>query len=117
MGFKARKEVLKRFQGMSSHRYRDNPVEKAFALAWQEAHMSPIGEDRGYLHYLMDRNNRGYPGPPLTERDFLVAATVIQWLGSPVGQGWLAEVLGRHPVCDFHWRYRHELAGSTLKAQ
>lgn len=41
------------------------------------------------LEYLMgDGATRGV----VSDRDELVAATVIQWLGSPVGQGFLRDV-------------------------
>ncbi len=43
----------------------------------------------------MDEKNRGAPNPPLTDRDWLVACTVVQWLGSPVGQHFLEHVLGK----------------------
>jgi hypothetical protein len=39
------------------------------------------------LEFILGKNNeRAYD---VTHRDRVVAATVIQWLGSPVGQSWL----------------------------
>lgn len=88
--------IKRQFQGMSPHRYQDNPLEKAFAAAWQEANdQTRPGMVHSTLAYLMDENNRGRPNPPLTQRDWLVANTVIQWLGSPIGQGFLKDVLKR----------------------
>lgn len=84
--------VKPQFQGLHPYRYKDNPLEKAFAEAWQAENQIMPGRPTSTLAYLMDLTNRGEPNPPLTDRDHLVAATVIQWLGSPVGQGFL---LGR----------------------
>lgn len=81
--------VKKKFQGMSPHRYKSDPLEKRFAEIWQNQN------DRGTatLDFLMDETNRGRPNPPVSDRDRLVSSTVIQWLGSPVGQCFLVEVL------------------------
>ena len=84
-------KIKKKYRGMSPHRYKENPLEKRFAEAWQEWNE----EGRGFLTYLMDETNRGEPNPPLSDRDYLVAATVVQWFGSPVGQGCLVEVLSQ----------------------
>lgn len=81
------------FQGLSPYRYADNPAENVFAKAWQKLNERRPGYPHGTLEYLMDPAGRGTPMPPLTERDHLVAATVIQWLGSPVGLQWLDETL------------------------
>jgi hypothetical protein len=81
--------IKKQFQGMSPHRYKSDPLEKKFAEKWQEQN------DRGTatLEFLMDETNRGRPEPPVSNRDRLVSNTVVQWLGSPVGQCFLVEVL------------------------
>lgn len=75
------------------HRLKDNPLEKKFHLAWKDQN-----EKGNTLAYLM--GNGSYRAP-LSDRDELVAATVVQWLGSPVGQAFLEEVLApayeRHP--------------------
>lgn len=70
--------------GVNKHRLKDNPEEKRFADAW--AKHNP-------LKWLLDVRpvQTGAPPPP-SERDEQVAATVIQWLGSPVGQGFLNDV-------------------------
>ena len=86
-------KIKEQFQGMSPRRYAGNPLEKAFALAWQEANDEVPGRGHATLAYLMDKHNRGEPNPPLSERDWLVACTVIQWLGSPVGQNFVEHVL------------------------
>lgn len=64
-------------------------MEQRFALAWQEENEEPSGV-KGVLAYLLGDGHR--PGE-VSERDRLVAATVVQWLGSPVGQAFLSRVL------------------------
>lgn len=71
-------------KGKSLHRLKDNPEEKRFARAWEEMC------DRSHLEYLLGDGKD--PAQDVTERDALVAATVIQWLGSPVGRGFLEEL-------------------------
>ena len=87
------KKVTKEFQGANAHRYAREPLELAFAEEWQHRNTGPMGRVRTNLDYLMDPDNRGEPNPPLSERDWLVANTVIQWLGSHVGQGFIRDVL------------------------
>lgn len=76
-------------KGLSRHRLRDNPEERRFADAWQ-AH-----NDQGHtLDHLLDPRRGepfGYP-PACDEPARVVAATVVQWLGSPVGQGFLRDL-------------------------
>lgn len=88
-----KKTVKKGFQGANAHRYQREPLERAFAEQWQASNDGPMGRVRTTLDYLLDSTNRGNPDPPLTDRDWLVANTVIQWLGSPVGQNFLVSVL------------------------
>jgi len=83
-------EIDPKFQGISPHRYGQNPLEKRFAQYWQDLNSRPT---TATLDYLMDPANRGTPIPALTEREWKVANTLIQWLGSPVGFGFLRDVL------------------------
>ena len=79
-------------KGMCLHRFKSNPLEQLFAEAWEEMNLTPPGgaDGRGTLDYLLAENpNR--PCGEVTDRDRLVAATVIQWLGSPVGQSFLMQ--------------------------
>jgi hypothetical protein len=86
------KTVKDSFKGASAHRYKENPLEKEFAVKWQEDN-SGLGKRYTTLDYLMDPSSRGEPNPPITKRDWLIANTLIQWLGSPVGQVFLVDVL------------------------
>lgn len=73
-------------KGLSAHRQKDNPLEKRFAEQWEE-----INERGHVLEYLLSgpENKRVDATPEQQE----LAATIIQWLGSPVGQFFLVEVL------------------------
>jgi hypothetical protein len=78
--------VSKPVTGLHTHRFADNPEEKRFAEAWD------TNNSQGRtLTYLLGIGDQRFPTPPL-ERDEQIAATVIQWLGSPVGQGFLRDL-------------------------
>jgi hypothetical protein len=80
----------KKFQGKSFHRTKREPLEKCLAQAWEKANtQSGVATT---LAYLLDPEHPHSPDVP-TDRDWEVASTVIQWLGSPVGQGFLKEAL------------------------
>ena len=79
---------MKRIDGLHTHRFRDNPEEKAFADKWAE--QNQYGSN---LAYLLDPKHGCGQRPVEPEvRDHIVAATVIQWLGSPVGQAFLRDL-------------------------
>lgn len=95
-------QVSPTFQGMHTHRYQDNPAELAAARLWELENTSGQSlsrepgklaaswhEEHSLLGYLLSRDNRGIH--PST-RNWLVASTVIQWLGSPVGQTFVAKL-------------------------
>ena len=73
-------------KGKSQYRFKDNPVERIFAEVWEERNTH--GKILDYL--LAEDNNR--PCGEVTDRDRMVAATVIQWLGSSVGDNFLGDV-------------------------
>lgn len=75
----------RKFLGLKTHRFEDNPEERLFATLW--ADFTANGRP---LEYLPDLSGRS-PPPPCSDRDHEVAATVIQWLGSPVGQSFLQQ--------------------------
>ena len=75
-------------KGLRTHRFRDNPEEKRIAEAWEEHET----RGNGLAHLLDDRSvQQGWPPAP-SDRDREVAATLIQWLGSTVGQGFLRDL-------------------------
>lgn len=85
-------------EGNNMHRFKYttinlNALEKAFADTWEEENTNPYGElnGKGILDYLL-AENPNEPRGEVTDRDRMVAATVIQWLGSSVGQSFLTQV-------------------------
>jgi len=73
----------RRLNWWKEYRFDQNPKEERFFKAWQKEN------DHGsILEYLMSTDEWGRR-QPVSERDEKVAATVIQWLGSPVGQSFL----------------------------
>lgn len=79
--------IKSRFQGLHFYRYEQNPLEEKFAIAWQREEQ---GLSRHTLEYLL---GDGQSTETPSSRDEKVAATVVQWLGSPVGQNFLLQVL------------------------
>ena len=82
-------------EGKSIHRLKTNPLERAYHDAWIEANKEDLCRNIGILQWLLGENNK--PSQDMTDRDILVAATVIQWLGSPVGQCFVRDVLSTQP--------------------
>lgn len=76
-------------KGMHQYRFGSNPIEKLFAEKWEEINTSPLSSF-GIVDYILADDN--IPTGGLSDRDREVAATVIQWLGSPVGQDFLRDV-------------------------
>lgn len=84
-------------KGLSQHRLSSNPLEKKYAEAWEEINTDRIDgrlNGRSTLDYLLSGKSNIQNGE-VTDRDRQVAATVIQWLGSPVGQEFINKVLDR----------------------
>ena len=74
-------------KGRYEYRLKDNPMEQRFAEEWKK--QETVGHTLEYL--LSSRINER---EAVDEHDQEVAATVIQWLGSPVGLAFLEDVLG-----------------------
>ena len=94
----------KTIRGLGAHRCKDNIEEKAFADAWAASNASS-----STLAHLLDQREdlRGKPPAP-TDREAVVAATVVQWFGSQVGQGFLRDLgyskaVEAEPDLDFDW--------------
>lgn len=95
--------IKKQYQGLHFERTGREALEKQFAAAWQahcEVARDPTIATGDVLRQLLCPSdvNPNQP-PPVTDRDREVAATMIQWLGSPVGQAFLAKSLdGKRPT-------------------
>ena len=76
-------------KGLHAYRFKQNPEELRFALAWLKENSRENGTL--LLAYLLSDGQDHRP-QDLSERDQVVAASVIQWLGSPVGQSWLRDL-------------------------
>lgn len=73
--------------GVNTNRLKNNPEENRFAQAWKTEN------DQGkLLDYLLDPAFKGMMPGPSTEREAQVAATAIQWLGTPVGRSFLRDL-------------------------
>jgi len=87
-------------ESLKPYRFKDNPQEKIFYDKWMERHISRFHSGYSMVDYLLAKDpNR--PNREATDRDELVAVTIIQWLGSPVGMSFLEE-------CGFVRKYRTE---------
>lgn len=75
------------YQGLQPHRLRQNPEEERFARAWAQEN-----RDGRTLTYILCDGHEQHRPPTPSARDFDVAATVVQWLGSPVGQTFLRDL-------------------------
>lgn len=71
--------------GLHQYRFSTNPLEEKFAEAWEVQNTRPY-QSNSTLNFLLGTDNDPFYA---TDRDITVAATIIQWLGSPVGQDFL----------------------------
>jgi hypothetical protein len=79
-------------KGKHQYRFKDNPLEEKFAKGWEMQNSTDL-RSYGTLEYLL-ADDSNYPKcDEVSERDRLVAATVIQWLGSPVGQSFIRGIM------------------------
>ena len=74
------------------YRFKDNPKEKElhdrFITEYIKCKLSPNAID--YLVF-GHKKNIHYPDDFLSDREKRIVISTIQWLGSPVGQGFLSE--------------------------
>ena len=73
-------------KGLHTHRFEQNPLERIFAEEWEKEN-----RDERTLKYLLKPPSNIYP-VYVEDNDREIIATVIQWLGSPVGQAFLGNV-------------------------
>lgn len=87
--------VAKEWQGLHPYRYRDNPMEKAFAEAFELLNKTGPGYGKhSAVDTLLSPNNND--PVPCSARDRQVAATLAQWLGSPVGVSWVMDTIAQN---------------------
>lgn len=85
--------LKKKWRGKSPWRLASNSLEKEFALAWQRENDRPMGG--GPLDYILqpERQMIGVRPDVATPEQRSLSCTLIQWLGTPVGQAFLEGVL------------------------
>uniref|UniRef100_A0A6H2A6J4 Uncharacterized protein n=1 Tax=viral metagenome TaxID=1070528 RepID=A0A6H2A6J4_9ZZZZ len=79
--------------GKWAYRLDHSETEQMFAEAWDEIntdHKRKLN-GKGMLDYLLAEDTIS-PNGEVSDRDREVAATVIQWLGSPIGQDFLLQL-------------------------
>jgi hypothetical protein len=79
---------MSKVAGLNAHRLKSNPEEAKFAMWWDR--WNRHGSTLAHALYVGDGDGSHPPEP--SERDKIVAATVIQWLGSPTGKAFLNDV-------------------------
>lgn len=84
-----------KFISKSRNRLTENRCEKIFSDAWVAAN-----EGKYSMLELLFSDDGGQTPAEVTDRDELVAATVIQWLGSPVGFSWLTDVIDKIELAE-----------------
>jgi hypothetical protein len=75
--------------GLSVNRLPDNPDEQTFAKMWSE-------EAPRVLTHLIGDGSQYHSS--YSQRDATVAATIIQWLGSPVGNAFVRDAQTRNEL-------------------
>ena len=93
-------------KGLYTHRFKDNPDERKFAKEWDKKCNSPFAGN--LLKYLLSpKHHKLAELEQPSDRDRTVAATIIQWLGSPVGQNFLE-------TCGFSKRRNSKSKSNTM---
>jgi len=75
-------------RGKKRYRLASNPMEQMFADLWEEKNTPIPGRPHGMLSYAVAD---GVLPTEVSNRDAELVATVIQWLGSPVGMAFLRD--------------------------
>lgn len=73
-------------EGKATYRLKENVLEQRYHDEWKKEQ-----QYGNILEWLLGDGTRK---AVISDRDEMVAATVIQWLGSPVGQNFVKRVLG-----------------------
>jgi hypothetical protein len=100
-------------KGLHAYRLKDNPLEQKFAEAWDKENNRPYSATN-LIDWLMDPGDHSMP-EEASERDKVVAATIIQWLGSPVGQSFVEGVLESKTSVDLKAPSRKGVPPHTAK--
>jgi hypothetical protein len=77
-------------KGLFAARFKSNPEERRFAEAWDVINAMSHEPGTHTLDHLLVSDGAHSRVPTIKER--VLAATVIQWLGSPCGQSFLTDL-------------------------
>lgn len=82
-----------RFRGNNTHRHETNPMEKEFHDLFVKKYVSgDFPYKRSVDGIVLGVDGRGRPPRYLTDEEVAIAISAVQWMASPVGQGFLAEL-------------------------
>ena len=95
-------------KGLHQYRFKQNPLEEIFAERWEEQNQSSKT-----LDWILAEDPNEHRDE-VTERDREVAASVIQWLGSPVGSSFLKDLMKE--VENYESSRRHKEEESWFKS-
>lgn len=84
---------MSKFRGKNTHRFSTNLTEKIFSDLWAEENERWInhGKHASVLQYVLSEDG-GKTIPETSERDEMIAASIIQWLATPIGRNFLDEL-------------------------
>lgn len=77
--------VPKEYASVNLHRLEQNPKELKLVNKWREENSNHLGDSQ---YILLSQLLKREP----TASDCQTAETIMQWLGSPVGQGFLSDL-------------------------
>jgi len=82
-----------KLKGTKEYRHKDNPLEKVFHDKFIEMFSGHYSSQRTLSHIVCgtDEKNSNIPKRHLTDEELVNCVNLIQWLGSNVGQGFLAD--------------------------
>ena len=92
-------KLLPKHKGLNPYRLASNLLETRFAEAWQTLNETASGPNKGAdtVDYILHTGEQHFP-KHCSERDRKVANSIIQWLGSPVGESFVRSVLQLHDM-------------------
>lgn len=73
-------------KGMRRYRFESNPREKIFADEWEDSAKNILG-------YILSNSDSNRDDGIKSQRDATIAATMMQWLGTPVGWNFLQQAV------------------------
>lgn len=75
----------------NEYRFKDNPKEKEFHDKFKDMFTFSNSAHKTLSAIIFGWNDRYIPNERLTEREEDICLSLIQWLGSPVGQSFLRD--------------------------